>query len=451
MSARVFRLPDLGEGLTEAELVRWLVAVGDEVTVDQPIAEVETAKSVVEVPSPYAGVVAALHGEEGEALVVGAPLLEVREEVAVEAAGDAVAREEAVAAGSGSGQVLVGYGTTTEHRTGRRRARRSSVVGAAAAATSVPSAPSAPSAPAAPGTSGHRIVPVVSPVVRTLARTHGIDLSTLRPSGTGGVVTRRDVEAAFGGPSPSSAAPEKPGEVDARTGLAVATSAPFSIFRRTVAATMSRSRSEIPEATVWVDVDATELWDARHRMRLGDRTPSLLSFVARFTLAALAGFPELAGRVTPDGTGLQTFDGVNLGFAVDTPRGLVVPVIRRADRMTIRELDLALDRLTTEARAGALAPAELTGSTFTINNYGSLGVDGSAAIINHPEVAILGIGRMIERPWVVDGAIVPRRIAQLSLVFDHRVTDGGVAAAMLRQVADAMESPLALLADAPPA
>lgn len=431
MSERTFRLPDLGEGLTEAELVRWMVAVGDEVAIDQPIAEVETAKSVVEVPSPFAGVVSALHGEEGEAVAVGAPLLEVREV-------DAVPASAPAPASAGSGQVLVGYGTTTEHRSGRRRSRRSVVT--------------APAAGAAPA-SGH-VTPVISPVVRTLARTHGIDLSTLRPSGDGGVITRRDVEAAFGGAtSASSASASAPGAQgrDSRTGLAIRSSEPFGMFRRTVAATMSRSRSEIPEATVWVDVDATELWEARRRIRLGDRTPSLLSFVARFTLAALARHPELAGRVTPDGAGLELFDGVNLGFAVDTPRGLMVPVIRRADRMSIRELDVALDRLTTAARAGSLAPAELTGSTFTINNYGSLGVDGSAAIINHPEVAILGIGRMIERPWVVDGAVVPRRIAQLSLVFDHRVTDGGVAAAMLREVADAMESPLTLLADAPPA
>jgi pyruvate dehydrogenase E2 component (dihydrolipoamide acetyltransferase) len=181
------------------------------------------------------------------------------------------------------------------------------------------------------------------------------------------------------------------------------------------------------------------------------RAPSFLSFVSRFALAALARRPELAGRVTADGLGLETFDGVNLGVAMDTPRGLVVPVVRRADRLTARQLDAEIVRLGDAARAGELPPAELTGSTFTINNYGSLGVDGSAAIINHPEVAILGVGRVLERPWVVDGAVVPRRIVQLSLVFDHRVTDGGVAAGFLREVADAIESPLAVLADAPPA
>ncbi len=225
--------------------------------------------------------------------------------------------------------------------------------------------------------------------------------------------------------------------------------AAFSRLRRTVAETMTRSRAEIPEATVWVDVDATELWDGRRRLARTGHAPSFLSFIARFALTALARHPELAGRVTADGQGLQLFEGVNLGFAADTDRGLLVPVVRRADRLSVRELDAELDRLARAAREGTLPPAELAGSTFTINNYGSLGVDGSAAIINHPEVAILGLGRAIERPWVVDGAIVPRRILQLSLVFDHRVTDGGVAAGFLRDIADAIESPLGALADTP--
>lgn len=439
MTARVFALPDLGEGLTDAELVRWLVARGDTVVVDQPIAEVETAKSVVEVPSPFAGVVAALHGEEGETIAVGAPLLEVEE-----AEGPTPAPEAAVPSG-GSGQVLVGYGTTD--LTGGRRAR----VSVAATAVLAPPAPTATGAPASP-----RIVPVVSPVVRALARSHGVDLTTLRASGDGGVVTRADVEAAFAAPSlprtsvVPGADPGADPRTDSRTGLTVRATEPFSRFRRTVAETMSRSRAEIPEATVWVDVDATDLWNGRRRLRFDGRTPSLLSFIARFALAALARRPELASRVTADGAGLEFFDGVNLGVAVDTPRGLVVPAVRRADLLSVRQLDGELDRIARAARDGSLGPAELTGSTFTINNYGSLGVDGSAAIINHPEVAILGVGRMIERPWVVDGAIVPRRIAQLSLVFDHRVTDGGVAAGFLRDIADAIESPLGVLADAPP-
>lgn len=431
MTARVFTLPDLGEGLTDAELVRWLVAVGDTVVTDQPIAEVETAKSVVEVPSPYAGRIAALHGAEGENILVGAPLIEVEEPA------------EASATSSGSGAVLVGYGTTA-HAGRRPRASRTTTLEPPRATTVTSSRPP--------------LVPVVSPVVRALARSHGIDLSTLRPGRPDGVVTRHDVEAALSAraqvptrastASPSSVSPDT-AETDPRTGLAVRETTAFSRLRRTVAETMSRSRAEIPEATVWVDVDATELWDGRRRLARTGRAPSFLSFVARFALTALARHPELAGRVTADGQGLQLFEGVNLGFAADTDRGLLVPVVRRADRLSVRELDAELDRLAQAAREGTLPPADLAGSTFTINNYGSLGVDGSAAIINHPEVAILGLGRAIERPWVVDGAIVPRRILQLSLVFDHRVTDGGVAAGFLRDIADAIESPLGALADTP--
>lgn len=439
---KVFALPDLGEGLADAELVRWLVAVGDTVVVDQPIAEVETAKSVVEVPSPFAGVVAVCHGEEGETIDVGAPLLEVADEDEAERE----AAPEPVAAGSG--QVLVGYGTT-DHATARRRGRTAVRSGSAAGAPS-------------------RVVPVVSPVVRALAHTHGVDLASLTPSGAGGVVTRRDVEAALAAakatapsaaPAPATTTPATPApapasappaSMDPRTGLAVAATTPFSRLRRTVAETMTRSRSEIPEATVWVDVDATDLWEARRTLGRSGRPPSMLAFVSRFALASLAAHPELAGRVTAAGDGVETFDGVNLGFAADTPRGLLVPVVRRADRLSVRDLDAELGRLAGAARDGSLPPAELTGSTFTVNNYGSLGVDGSAAIINHPEVAILGIGRIIERPWVVDGAVVARRIVQLSLVFDHRVTDGGVAAGFLREIADAVESPLSFLAGEAP-
>jgi pyruvate dehydrogenase E2 component (dihydrolipoamide acetyltransferase) len=292
---------------------------------------------------------------------------------------------------------------------------------------------------------------VISPVVRSLAKTRGLDLASLAGSGPNGLITRRDVETASSPDGPAMPVATPAGGTDARTGLDVRSVTPLGIFRRTVAANMSRSRSEIPEATVWVDVDATDLWELRSRMLLGDRHPSLLSFIARFTLSALATYPVLAGRLTADATSIEEFDGVNLGFAVDTPRGLVVPVVRHAETMTLRGLDGEFDRLTRAARDGRAAPAELAGSTFTINNYGSLGVDGSAAIINHPEVAILGVGRFIERPWVVGGSIVPRRIVQLSLVFDHRVCDGGVAAGMLRAVADSIEHPFDHFADAPPA
>ena len=468
MTARTFTLPDLGEGLTDAELVHWLVAVGDTVTTDQPIAEVETAKSVVEVPSPFAGRVAALHGEEGETILVGAPLLEVEEVVPAEADVPAEAIVETgadaeAAAPSGSGQVLVGYGTTS-HSGRRGRVSRASTLTTPRASMSASASAPAEQRPRVGTASGDPVIPVISPVVRALARSHGIDLATVRSSRPDGVLTRRDVEAAFAGaprspgrqllsspdtPEDAGTPGSEPNGTDPRTGLSIQATTPFSRLRRTVAETMTRSRAEIPDATVWVDVDATDLWEGRRRLARTGRAPSFLAFVSRFALAALARHPELAGRVSPDGDGVITFEGVNLGFAADTDRGLLVPVVRRADRMSVRELDAELDRLARAAREGTLPPADLAGSTFTINNYGSLGVDGSAAIINHPEVAILGLGRAIERPWVVDGAIVPRRILQLSLVFDHRVTDGGVAAAFLREVADAVESPLGALADLP--
>lgn len=438
MSAAVFRLPDLGEGLTEAELVRWIVAVGDCVAVDQPIAEVETAKSIVELPSPFAGVITALHGEEGHTIDVGSPLMEVStsegagEPAAPESAGNHnavehnVHREEERA---GSGNVLIGYGTTENHAAGRTRRRAR--IGAV----------EAPRVPQARATGP---VAVRSPIVRSLARSRGVDLHTVHAAAADGIIRRSDVLGAVpAAPSSLSPAPATlsipPIHDD---DLAIAKREPLGMLRRTVSARLSRSRAEIPEATVWVDVDATELWTLRQAM--GEERPSLTAMVARFVLLALAEHPVLAGRLSDDGTELIEFDGVNLGFAADTPRGLMVPVIRHAERRSIVELDAEIRHLSDLARAGTASPAQLTGSTFTLNNYGSLGVDGSAAIINHPEVALLGMGRMIERPWVVDGAIVPRRIVQLSLVFDHRVCDGGYASHFLGSIVRAIENPLAL-------
>jgi len=422
--SRVFALPDLGEGLTEAALVHWLVAPGDVVRVDQPVVEVETAKSLVEVPSPFAGIVARLCGEEGDTLPVGAPLLEVADE------GADHGTEELAGA---SGNVLIGYGTSGHGAVERRRRP------AAAAAES------GAHVPAAARVGGP--VPVVSPIVRHLAREHGVDLATIPASGPGGAVTRGDVLRA----ASVKRAADAGGATTARAGeqvagLAVARREPLGMLRRTVAAKLSRSRAEIPEATVWVDVDATELWNLRRSMAAdGAGAPSFTAFLARFVLLGLEAYPALGGRLSDDGSELIEFAGVNLGVAADTPRGLLVPVLRSAHQLTIGDLDRELHRLGEAARAGTLPPDQLTGSTFTLNNYGSLGVDGSAAIINHPEVAMLGAGRAIERPWVVDGAIVARRIVQLSLVFDHRVCDGGYASGFLRTVVEAIERPARLI------
>lgn len=482
MTTQTFHLPDLGEGLTEAVLVRWAVSVGDEISLDQVIAEVETAKSIVDLPTPYAGTVLALHGDEGGTILTGAPVIEVGDGSAPAApapagAGSAssTAEHEAYRAEeqAGSGNVLIGYGTGAGPAKGRRR--RVGAGGAAPAAA--PAAAASPAAPARTASSAPAPAPaaaspapspantsavrpggpvaVRSPIVRRLARELGIDPATVAGTGSDGAVTRADVLRAAEALAQPQPTPQSPAHAQATpaafasaaatpTGpLQVVSTERFSPLRKAVSATLSRSRSEIPEATVWVDVDVTELWNLRPQMAApGEKAPSITALFARYVLLALERFPLLASRINGDGAELTLFDGVNLGVAVDTARGLMVPVIPRADGLDLARLDGALRELATTARDGKTPPELLRDSTFTVNNYGGFGVDGSAAIINHPDVAILGIGRILERPWVVDGEITVRRITQLSLVFDHRVCDGGYAAGFLRAVVDLLEHPL---------
>ncbi len=428
MSTRIFALPDLGEGLTEAQLVRWLVEPGGTVAIDAPVAEVETAKAMVEVPSPHAGVVAELHGAEGATIAVGAPLITVETAESETDAGGAPSGGHEQRGGSGN--VLIGYGTGPDRDAPPRRRRRRS--GPAPEPEPEPVAGERPA--------------VVSPLVRKLAKDRGVDLTAIRGSGANGLITRSDVEATAASAGTGTAAPAEMGSAapadtaaDARTGLPVRERIPLTGTRGAIAAALSRSRQEIPEATTWVDVDATELVAHRAADAGG---PGLLALVARFALAGLARFPVLNARVA--GAEIQVLDGINLGIATHTDRGLVVPVVRDAHRLSARGLDAEIRTATTAAKDGS---AGLAGGSFTLNNYGSFGVDGSAAIINHPEVAILGMGRILPRPWVVDGRLEPRRITQLSLVFDHRVCDGGTAAGFLRFVADAVESPVSALAD----
>ncbi|MBP3035183.1 2-oxo acid dehydrogenase subunit E2 [Arthrobacter sp. zg-ZUI100] len=492
MSVRTFLLPDLGEGLTEAELVTWLVAVGDEILVDQPVAEVETAKSLVEVPSPYAGTVAVLHGEAGQTLDVGRPLISVAPAggsgfgQAPDAAPDAVVDTSAAAdtgaaplgqsdpAGeayrqeekAGSGNVLIGYGTPGGLAVARRTRRSRNVAASPAGPVAMPAPAAAPAplpVPAAPPAEAPRCI---SPLVRKLARDGGVRLGDLSGSGANGLILRSDVEAALATamPAESGTSPsiitKTDTAVDPRTGLAIASQTPVKGLRKTVAANLAASRSNIPEATVWVDVDATALLELRSNLKRRDpgSTPGLLAFLARFVVAGLAKFPELNARFDPDagagasgsvtsGAQITAYDGVNLGFAAQTDRGLVVPSVRRADTMSARQLDVEIRRLTASARNGKATPAELTSGTFTLNNYGVFGVDGSAAIINYPESAILGVGRIIDKPWVVDGALAVRKMTELTLVFDHRICDGGTAGGFLRYVADAIENPGSVLAD----
>ncbi len=396
-----FNLPDLGEGLTEAEIVAWHVGVGDTVKVDQVVVEVETAKASVEVPIPYAGTVSALHGKVGETVAVGAPLISV---------GAGAESSEY------SGNVLIGYGTSAARSHRRRR-------GGAVASVEATTSPSAPKT--------DRIA-VVSPLVRKLAREGHLDLTTIAGTGPSGLIMRRDVETAL----------QVPPTVDPDVQRI-----PIQGIRKAMADKLSTSRREIPEATVWVDVDATDLLAARAAInaRRPEEPVSVLALLSRFVIAGLQRYPELNGRIE-DGE-LVLPRAVGLGFAAQTGRGLVVPVVHGAHELSMRQLGGELARLTNQARDAKLTPTETSGGTFTVNNYGVFGVDGSAAIINHPEVAILGIGRIIDRPWVVDGQLAVRKVTELTLAFDHRACDGGTAGGFLRFVADCVESPISLLAD----
>ncbi|MGR6971612.1 dihydrolipoamide acetyltransferase family protein [Streptomyces cynarae] len=455
-----FRLPDLGEGLTEAEIVRWLVQVGDVVAVDQPVVEVETAKAMVEVPCPYGGVVTARYGEEGTELPVGAPLLTVAVGAPAEPAAES------------SGNVLVGYGTSAAPARRRRvrppqpgarptggepsESRRTAEpaaeppvsavqppVSASPLRTRRPTVPERPDGP----------VPVISPLVRRLARQNGLDLRRLTGSGPDGLILRADVEGALRttaardeaqktpvtAPAPETALLERP---EPRAGTRI----PLKGVRGAVADKLSRSRREIPDATCWVDADATELMRARAAMNAsGGPKISLLALLARICTAALARFPELNATVDTEAREIVRLDQVHLGFAAQTERGLVVPVVRDAHARDAESLTAEFARLTEAARGGTLTPADLTGGTFTLNNYGVFGVDGSTPIINHPEAAMLGVGRIVPKPWVHDGELAVRQVVQLSLTFDHRVCDGGTAGGFLRYVADCVEQPAVLL------
>ncbi|ARX85000.1 branched-chain alpha-keto acid dehydrogenase subunit E2 [Streptomyces alboflavus] len=554
-----FKLPDLGEGLTEAEITRWLVRVGDVVEVDQPVVEVETAKAMVEVPCPYGGVVTARFGEEGTELPVGAPLLTVavgasvadlesgaadsgtRAGASADGASDAGGAPQAGGAPEGgrdeaSGNVLVGYGTaaaparrrrvrparegasaaagqsggsgadtasgagagagsgagSADAGVGLRAASRAegsaATVTAGAADTAAAAETGAGPGPGAAPAHGDGPVPVISPLVRKLARENGVDLRELVGSGPDGLILRADVEYAMrasaavapvAGPASASAAARavasgigatfgSPGTgvaegaaaraqtpADARGAVGGARSAavsgsgtriPLRGVRGAVADKLARSRREIPDATCWVDADATELMVARRAMNAaGGPKVSLLSLLARVCTAALARYPELNSTVDMEAREIVRLDEVHLGFAAQTDRGLVVPVVKGAHARDTESLSAELARLSDAARTGTLTPGELTGSTFTLNNYGVFGVDGSTPIINHPEAAMLGVGRIVPKPWVHQGELAVRQVVQLSLTFDHRVCDGGTAGGFLRFVADCVEQPAVLL------
>jgi len=434
-------LPDLGEGLTEAEVIEWHVAPGDEVQVDQIVVTVETAKASVDLPSPYAGPVITLHSEPGAVLEVGKPLLTI-------GAAQTSGSEEK----SGSGNVLVGYGTSEARRSGRRRVTASGRPATASQAGSVAAEP-ATAAPTTvlPTTAAPAVAPkVISPVVRKLAKDNRINLGELAPTGPGDVIRRADVEAALrAGEGGSPSHEVTPAHAPVRADRAGDIRIPLRGVRKTIADKLTISRREIPEATAWVDVDATGLMAAKDEIKAVNAAAGigLLALFARISVAALTKFPELNARVDLEAQEIVQLHDINLSFAAQSPRGLVVPVVHGAGEMTTTELAAALRELTELARDGKLSPAQMMGGTFTLNNYGVFGTDGATPIINYPEAAMLGVGRIIDRPWAHEGQVALRKVAQLGLTFDHRVCDGGIAGGFLRFVADCVEKPALLLAE----
>jgi 2-oxoisovalerate dehydrogenase E2 component (dihydrolipoyl transacylase) len=435
----VFSLPDVGEGLTEAEILRWHVRPGDHVLVNQVIVEIETAKASVELPCPYAGIVEELHVSEGSIVPVGAPIISI--------AGDG-------AATNGEGDkpaVLVGYGV--RDASSSRRSRRpgpaepvSAVVEAPVTAPVVAAASESP-APVPmpyPNTGATPAVVRAKPLVRKLAREKGVDLATIVPTGPNGEVTREDVVNAAG------VVTVAPSRSDDHAGDRV----PVRGVQRAMAEAMVQSAFTAPHVTEWVDVDMSRSMELLRRLRedpanAGVRiTPMVL--VAAALIRAARALPRINSTWVDSsgGADVVVHRQVNLGIAADTPRGLLVPTLKSATNLGIVDLAKGIQGLIDTARAGRSTPADLTGGTITLTNVGVFGVDGGTPILTPGQAAILAMGRVIDRPWVVDGAVVARPVMLLSLSFDHRIIDGALGSRALQSIAEFLQDPaLALVLD----
>lgn len=422
----VFHLPDVGEGLTEAEIISWKVAVGEEVKVNQVLVEIETAKSLVELPSPEAGVIGALLVDEGSTVEVGTPIVQY-------GLGDApVAPPEAAtakpAASEESGATLVGYGVRETSAARRPRKGRG-----ATPATPEPAEP-----PAASDDPPGR--PLARPPVRKLARDLGVDLAALRPSGIRGEVTREDVRAAVVTPA---AEPETGAAPERQTIVAL------KGVRKATAQAMVQSAFTVPHVTEFLEVDATATMEFVARAKAtellgpGVRVNPML-IVARAVCWAAARHPEMNASFGEDHIVLKHY--VNLGVAAATPRGLIVPNIKDAHAMGLAELSGALGDLVATARTGKTPPGDQAGGTITITNVGVFGIDSGTPIINRGEAAIVAFGQIRPKPWVVDGEVVPRQVTTLAVSADHRVVDGEVISKFLADLGRALEDPMSMLA-----
>lgn len=444
MAVKEFAMPDLGEGLTESELVSWNVAVGDTVELNQVIAEVETAKALVQLPSPFAGIVSQLFVEPGTTVLVGSPI------VAIEVEGgegtDASGKPIAESAPSGErNSVLVGYGPPVEG-TGRptRRARSGGVAAPAAAAqpqTVEPEKLVQPvQAPAASSPAPTRERPRSTPPVRKLAADLGIDLTTVTGTGPDGLITRDDLKA-YSEVPPTSAAPAAARERETRT--------PIKGIRKHTAAAMVSSAFTAPHASEFLTVDVTptmELLESikANRAFAGHRI-NILTVVAKAILIAISRNPSVNTRWDEAAGEIVQFGYVNLGIAAATERGLIVPNIKDADRLDLVGLADAIGTLTETARAGTTSPADLGGGTISITNIGVFGIDAGTPILNPGEAAILAMGAIRRQPWEYQGEVALRSVMTLSLSFDHRLVDGEQGSRFLADVGTIVSNPAMIL------
>ncbi|MFD4671829.1 dihydrolipoamide acetyltransferase family protein [Lentzea sp. NPDC058450] len=449
-----FPLPDTAEGLTEADILTWHVKPGDTVTVNQIIVEIETAKAAVELPCPWAGVVTELLAEPGQTVEVGVPIITIDTDPGGAAAPAPVAAPVAAEAnGTSSGKIgeempggriatLVGYGPKSG--AAKRRARKDAAPAAAPAAPAAVVAPPAPvAAPtpvvvAAPVQAPGGYVPLAKPPVRKLAKDLGVDLHALAGSGPGGVITREDVETAVSAP----AAPAAVSSVDNGTRER---RVPIKGVRKATAQAMVDSAFTAPHVTEFLTVDVTPMMELRARLKNAPEfrgvklTP--LAFCAKAVILAAKRTPDVNATWDSAANEIVYKDYVHLGIAAATPRGLVVPKVRDADRMSLKELAVALDELATVARDGKTSPADMMNGTITITNVGVFGVDTGTPILNPGESAILALGAIRDMPWVVDGEIKVRKICQLALSFDHRVVDGQQGSQFLADVGALLAEP----------
>ncbi|MGO3146996.1 MAG: dihydrolipoamide acetyltransferase family protein [Leucobacter sp.] len=431
MNEMTFPLPDVGEGLTEAEIVAWKIKPGDTVTLNQVICEIETAKSIVELPSPFAGEVTEILAEAGDTVPVGAPILKVRSSDiastpnnadAGEATGTATAEPAPVSDAEEGGSVLVGYGIACKVNS-RRRSGGEPLLNAHV----IPVAEAAPV--------------IAKPPIRKLAKDLGVDLTELNGTGIGGEILRDDVVRAGSQTKVfrNIVTPEMSAVREERI--------PLKGIRKHIAQAMAASSNEAPHVGVFVDVDATRTMEFVKRLKsstdfAGVKVSPLLIF-AKAMLWAIRRNPDVNSTFTE--TEIIRHHFVNLGIAAATPRGLIVPNIKEAQELNLLELAQAIEQLTITARDGRTQPAEMKDGTITITNIGVFGMDFGTPILNPGEVAIMAMGTIKQKPWVVDGEVRPRMVTTVGGSFDHRVVDGDVVSRFVADVASVLEEPALLL------